>query len=606
LTQITPQNVERLEVAWHASTGEAGVKTGDNITFEATPIVVDGVMYLSTPLGKVFALNATRGVRLWSADLAVDPGSHFGDFASRGVSFWRDDAAQPDAPCATRIFAGAVDGRLAALDAKTGARCADFGEGGMVDLKQGLRNPPNPWWNRYEYELTSPPAVIGDRVVVGSAVADNNRIDAASGEVRAFNARNGRLVWTFDPVPQDPRDPAYATWQGKKAHKTGAANAWSVIAADPARDLVFVPTTSPSVDYWGGERLGDNRYANSVVALRASTGQVVWSFQTVHHDLWDYDNAAPPALVTIEHDGRSVDVVIEATKTGQLFVLDRDTGAPVFPVEERPVPQSDVPGERASPTQPFSSLPPLSPQTLTQAWGASPEALADCQAWLGKLRNDGPFTPPSRKGTLVLPSNIGGAHWGGVAYDPERGLAVVPVNTLASVIALIPHSDFRGENKRLDGRIGAGAAMMQGAPYALSRQFFITEKGDLCTPPPHGALVAVDLKEGRLAWSVPLGTRGELPVSGGEGMFNLGGPITTASGLTFIGAAPDGYFRAFETATGKELWRERLPAGARSTPMTYEGADGRQYVAVAAGGDGEVFGKSDQIVVFAVPGAAGQ
>jgi quinoprotein glucose dehydrogenase len=605
LAQITPENVGELEVAWRYSTGEASVETEENAVFEATPIVVEGVMYLSTPLGKVVALDPTTGAEIWSTDLAVDPDSEFGDFANRGVSFWRDQALPADAPCAMRIFAGAVDGRLAALDARTGESCTEFGPEGVIDLKQGLRNAPDPDWDIFEYELTSPPAIIGDLVVVGSAVADNSRVDAASGEVRAFDARTGALVWTWDPVPQDPRDPAYPTWQGPMAHDVGGANVWSVIAADPARDLVFVPTSSPSVDYWGGHRLGDNRYANSIVALRASTGEVVWHFQTVHHDLWDFDNAAPPALVTLEREGRSVDVVLQATKTGQLFVFDRDTGAPVFPVEERPVPASDVDGERTSPTQPFSSLPALSPQELGEAWGATPEIEAECRAWLARLRNEGPFTPPSREGTLVLPSNVGGVNWGGVAYDPERGLAIAAVNTIAAVITLIPREDMRAVDRKLDGRIGAEAAIMQGAPYALSRELFITAEGGFCTPPPHGALVAVDLRSGEIAWSAPLGSGAPgLSPEPTDGMVNLGGAVTTAGGLAFIGATPDGFIRAFETATGREVWRAALPAGARATPMTYLGADGRQYVAIAAGGDGALFGRSDEVVAFALPGAA--
>jgi quinoprotein glucose dehydrogenase len=600
LDQITPENVGRLAVAWRYSTGEAETETREHPRLSATPIVAEGAMYLVTPLGKVAALDPTTGVELWSHDFAVDRDGTFPDFTSRGVSVWRDAAARPDASCATRVLVGVVDARLAALDAATGTLCADFGAGGVVD-----RTGPDPDWDAFEYELTSPPAVIGDLVIVGSSVGDNSRVRSASGEVRAFHARTGALVWTWDPIPQDPDDPAYATWEGEDAHASGAANAWSVIAADPARGLVFVPTGSPSVDYWGGHRLGDNTYANSIVALRAATGAVVWHFQVVHHDLWDYDLAAPPALVTLSRDGRAQDVVLVATKTGQLFVLDRETGEPVFPVEERAVPASDVPGEQASPTQPFSAaLPALSPQTLERAWGATPEIEAECQAWLDALRNDGAYTPPSREGSLVLPSNVGGVNWGGVAYDPERRLVVVAVNTIAAVITLTPRDSFRTDAAAMSGRIGGEATVMQGAPYALRRELFLTPAGALCSPPPHGALVAVDLAEGRLAWSVPLGTAEGLPLPGADalvGIINLGGAITTAGGLTFIGATPDRSLRAFDTATGEELWRGELPAGARATPMTYLGADGRQYVVVAAGGDGELWGRSDEFVAFALP-----
>lgn len=613
-TQITTTNVGDLEIAWRFSTGEAQLETPDNQILEATPIVVEGLLYAITPLGKVFALNPTSGVLVWLQDFAVAPDSRFGDFASRGVSYWRDHVLPPETLCASRILAGVIDGRLAALDARTGAICTEFGSNGFVDLKAGLRTGPSAGRNRWEYALTSPPAIIGDLVVVGSAVADNGRIDAASGEIRAFNARSGEQVWTWDPIPQDARDPAYDTWGGAQDLNVGGANAWSVMAADADRDLVFVPTSSPSVDYWGGHRPGDNRYANSIVALRGTTGEVVWHFQTVHHDLWDYDNASPPALVTIQHQGRARDVVLQATKTGQLFVLDRNTGEPVFPIEERPVPASDVPGERASPTQPFNTvIPPLSPQFLERAWGGTTEIEASCQARLNGLRNEGPFTPPSLQGSLVMPSNIGGAHWGGVAFDPARMIAVIPVNTIASVITLIPRDTYRRDLPMTGSRIAAEDASMAGTPYVLRRQFFLSEEGGLCTPPPHGSLVAVDLATGRIAWTTPLGsaegTRLGAHFSGGtQGFLNLGGAITTAGGVTFIGAAPDAYFRAFATATGEELWRAQLPAGARSTPMTYVGDDGRQYVVVAAGGDGEdLFGYGDEFIAFALrDGQAGR
>ena len=611
LRDIDRSNVARLQVAWRYHTGEtaSGFATRAPTALEVTPLVVGTTMYISTPLGRVIALDPVTGTERWRFDPQVDRSLWFGDFASRGVSYWQDDASARDAPCAARIFVATIDTRLIALDARTGQPCAGFGSGGSVQLKNGLRNAPG---FPSEYEETSPPAIVNGLVIVGSAVADNSRIDAASGEVRAFDARTGALRWTWDPVPQDPSEPGHATWIGPNALRTGAANAWSAIAADPSRDLVFVPTSSASVDYFGGERKGQNLYANSIVALRASTGARVWHFQTVHHDLWDYDNASPPALVDVERGGRVIAAVVQTTKTGQLFVLDRETGVPIFPVSERPVPGSDVPGEEPWPTQPVSSLPALSPQSISidEIWGATPEDLAWCRARAQALRNDGTFTPPSVRGTLVLPSNVGGAHWGGVSFDPERQLVIVPTNRIAAVITLIPRESYEATRARetKGERIGVEYADMRGTPYWMKREVFLSPNGSLCTPPPFGALVAVSLRTGRIAWTTPLGTTEGLERIGVrvpadvKGMINLGGPMTTAGGLVFIGAATDAYFRAFDVETGAELWKAKLPAAGKATPMTYRGADGRQYVVIAAGGDGKAFGKSDEIVAYALPG----
>lgn len=611
LTGIRRDNVAGLQVAWRYSTGEARRPETERtqVSFEATPLVHRGVMYFSTPFGRITALDATTGAERWVRDVAIDPSLRFGDFTNRGVSLWEDDDAPSGAPCAVRIIVAAIDSRLISLDAASGQPCTSFGTAGTVNLLSGLRTAPR---NRTEYEQTSPPAVVNDLIVVGSAVADNGRIDAASGEVRGFDARTGALRWSWHPVPQDSTDPGWRTWIGPNAHQTGAANAWSVMAADPARDLVFIPTSSPSVDYYGGERKGENRYANSIVALRASTGRIVWHFQTVHHDLWDYDNAAPPALVTVLREGRAVPAVLQATKTGQLFVLHRETGVPLLRVEERPVPRSDVPGEEASPTQPFSvDVPPLSPQrwTANDMWGPTPEAAQACRRRLAGLRNEGIFTPPSERGTLVVPSNIGGAHWGGVSYDPVQELVIIPTNRIAAVITLLPQAqaDSIRRQEASGERIGLEYTTMRGTPYTLKRETLFAEGGVPCTPPPFGALVAVNLRTRQIQWSVPLGTAEGLQRFGlaippdTRGMINLGGPITTAAGLTFIAATTDAWFRAFDTVTGEELWKTRLPAGGKATPMTYLGADGRQYVVIAAGGGSGIFGRGDEVIAYALP-----
>src|SRR6266850_5014056 len=473
LTQITRENVATLQVAWTYHTGEpdmAGMSHRPP-ALEVTPLVVDGLMYISTPAGHIVALDPATGTERWRFDAGVNPHRGYGDFANRGVTYWRDARAADGSACARRIFAATIDARLYALDARSGKPCAGFGTNGAVDLRAGLRVPPL----EFEfYEVTSPPAVVGDLVITGSAIADNTSFAPASGEVRAFDARSGALTWTFDPVPRDSTDPAYRSWQGGSARSTGAANVWSVIVADPARDLVFLPTTSPAPDYYGGQRLGENRYANSLVALRASTGQMVWHFQTTHHDIWDYDNAAPPALGTVTQGGVKIPVVIQVPKTGMMYVLERTTGKPVFAVEERPVPASSVPGEQASATQPFTAVtPPLSPlqYSANDAWGPTPEAQAACRELLASLRNDGPFTPPSLQGTLVVPGNIGGAAWGGVAIDEGRAIAVVPTNRIPAWIQLFRAEGFNWDSMKTSdagrGLTDFEYTRMRGTPYIM-------------------------------------------------------------------------------------------------------------------------------------------
>jgi quinoprotein glucose dehydrogenase len=598
--------VSQLVVAWRYHTGEPPIDLPRQPSLQVTPIVVDNLMYISTPLGKVMALDPASGREIWRYDARVNPKAGYGDFASRGVATWLDTTLQPGAPCRRRIFVATMDARLIALDAASGYTCGGFGNDGMIGLREGLRVQPG---SPSTYEVTSPPAVAGDLVITGSAIADNSRPAPASGEVRAFDARTGELRWTWDPIPQNPKDPAFATWRNGSAARTGAANVWSVIAADPARDLVFLPTSSAAPDYYGGLRPGDNRYANSIVALRASTGTVVWHFQTVHHDLWDYDNAAPPALVDVTRDGKPVPAVVQATKTGQLFVLHRETGVPIFPVEERKVPASTVPGEAASPTQPFTTVtPPLSPHSFTadRAFGITPEGQAACRQMMAGLRNEGIFTPPSLEGTLVIPSNIGGAHWGGVAIDEQSGLVVVPVNRLAAVVQLIPAKGFdlaaaRQESSRLG--LGYEYTVMEETPYIMRRRLLFGPGQIPCTPPPFGALVAISLRTGQRVWEVPLGTPPPPPGAPAPaenlGMPNLGGPIVTAGRLVFIAATLDRMFRAFDVDTGKELWSAPLPAGGRATPMTYE-SGGRQFVVIAAGGGNE-FGTGDAILAYSLP-----
>jgi quinoprotein glucose dehydrogenase len=507
------------------------------------------------------------------------------------------------------VFVATAQSQLFAIDARDGKPCAAFGRGGSVNLKEGLRIPP---FEPAAYSMTSPPAVVNGVVVIGSSIGDNSRPDTASGEVRGYDARTGALKWTWDPIPQDPGDPAYGEWRGAMAHRSGAANAWTVLSADPDRDLVFVPTGSAAPDYYGALRLGDNRYSNSIVALKASNGRVVWSFQTVHHDLWDYDNASPPAFVTLARDGARVPAVLQANKAAMLFVLNGETGRPIFPVEERPVPASAIPLEEASRTQPFTTVtPPLSPQRfgVDDVWGVSEEDRAACRAALAGLRNEGVFTPPSVQGTLVMPSNIGGAHWGGVAVDPIRQIAVIPVNRIAATVQLIPREAFdlaktRAEEQRLGDDYEYN--FMRGTPYIMRRRMLLAPSRLPCTPPPFGALVAISLKTGGRLWDVPLGSMSAIlgpeaaaKMSPDWGSPNLGGPIVTAGGVVFIGAALDRSLHAFDIETGRELWRGALPESGKATPMTYRLASGEQFVAIAVGGGG-AWGVGDHVVAFHV------
>ncbi len=587
LMAITPSNVSTLKIAWTYRTGDAYQPKHDRPTaFEATPLYVDGTLFVGTPLGRVIALDPVSGKERWSYDPHINKDAGYGDYATRGVSTWK----APDG--ARRIYIATIDARLIALNAHDGKPCLDFGDNGTIDLRQGLRIAARHF---SDYEETSPPAVIGNALIVGSAIADNGATDMPSGEVRAFDVVTGKLKWTWDPIPQDPHAPGAETWKNGSAARTGAANAWSIIAADPARGLVFIPTGSASPDYYGGERLGDDLFANSVVALRADTGKMVWHFQTVHHDLWDYDVATSPLLFDIHSGHVTVPAIAIGSKTGNLFLLNRETGKPIFGVQERAVPQSDTPGEQASPTQPFPVKPgPVTPQTMTakDAFGVTDSDRQWCQAEISHLRTTGIFTPASVEGTLVVPGNIGGMNWGGMAYDPQNQMLVLPSNHLATEVKLIPRGDLdkvrNSVGRTLDG--DWEVAPQRGTPYGMMRRTLLSPHRVPCTPPPWSTLVAVDTVTGDIKWQVPLGyipspTAGKsLPPAWGS--VSLGGPIITASGLVFVAGTLDPSLYAFDVQTGKQLWRGELPTGARSTPMTYQGPDGKQYVIVSAGGHG--------------------
>ena len=603
--QIKPENVGSLEVAWEMSTGAMKGKSAETLkryAFEGTPILVGGSLVLCTPFNVVMALDPETGATRWTYDpkVATDlrPANQY---VCRGVAYWKDAKAAEGEACATRIFLGTVDSRLIALDAKTGKPCAGFGPDaarpGELDVGAG-RSLVWPG----EFSMTSPPVVTGDVVIIGSSISDNVRADAPKGTVRAFDVRTGKALWHFDPVARGAKDHPEDWPDG--AAKVGQANVWAPFSVDEKRGLVILPTTSPSPDFFGGERKGDNRYADSVVALNAATGEVVWSFQTVHHDVWDYDLPAQPTLATLMRDGKPVDVVIQVTKTGFMFVLERDTGKPFFGVEERPVPQGGVAGEFLSPTQPFPVKPPaLVPQKLEKdaAWGMIYFDKKACAAKLKGYRSEGLFTPPSLQGTVLYPFTGGGANWGGMAFDPTRHIAVVNVTIAAHIVTLFPAAEYKGR-KDTDGH--AEISPQTGTPYGMRRDIFLSMLGLPCTPPPWGKLVAVDLDDGTIKWSEPLGTVRDLapvPLPLKWGVPNFGGPLVTKSGLIFIGAAMDNYIRAFDTVSGKELWKGRLPAGGQATPMSYTWK-GRQYVVIAAGGHARSGTKlGDKVIAYALP-----
>ena len=576
LAQFDTANVSRLRLAWVYRTGDLLRSSG---RFEATPLVLDGRLYVSTPLGRVSALDPATGAERWTYDPRVDLAGDFGDLANRGVSSWRDPAAHEGDACARRIFVATVDARLIALDGATGTPCAGFGRSGTVHLGRDLLNPP-----AYpgEYEVTSPPAVIRALVVVGSSIGDNNRTDAPSGVVRAYDARTGAERWRWDPIPRRPGDPGYDTWRGATAHRTGAANAWSVMSADSALGLVFVPVGSASPDFYGGERLGRNLYANSVVALRASSGRVAWSFQVVHHDLWDYDVPAQPVAFTLRRNGQAVPALAVATKMGHLFILDRRTGRPLVPVRELPVPHSHAPGEDPWPTQPFP--PPAyrfvaESLSASQAFGLTPAGRAACAARIASLDYRGIFTPSSLRGAIHYPGHLGGFNWSGVSVDEAAGLLVAPVNQFGMVVTLVPRDSVDAVRM---AHPDAEINVQRGAPFGMMREPLLGPDRAPCTPPPWGELVGFDLASGETRLARPArqrcGARG--PRFGSP---SLGGVLMTRGGLAFVAGTLDRHLRAFDLATGRELWSTPLPVGGHALPMTYL-AGGRQYVAIAAGG----------------------
>ena len=603
-TQITLANLDNLEVAWVFRTGDAADGDdyfGRDSSFKATPILFADRLIFSTGFNRVFALDPATGRKLWVFDPQVDFSTNYSEmFTSRGVSAWQADDATNNRTCSKRVFLGTLDARLIAIDAMNGGKCRDFGRHGEIDLSQGIRN-----YRKGQYSLTSPVTVINDVVVVGSSIGDNGGVELEPGIVRGFDARTGKLLWQWDPVPRSPAAPGGSSWSNNGGEKNGGANVWSIISADLERNLVFLPTTSPSPDFYGGERLGDNLYANSVVALNAGSGEVTWHFQTVHHDLWDYDLASQPLLMDIHRDSESIPVVVQASKMGHVFVLHRENGAPVFAIEERPVPQTDVPGERSAVTQLFPRNPPPLHDGTVKIWEFSAEHAAYCAALLDDIRFDGIFTPPSLQGTLLYPGNGGGTNWGSMAADTDRQIAVLAVNRLPTIVKLVPRDTYRKTAEReRGGDLGVQFTAQSGTPYGMARFDVYNPTLMLpCLEGPWGELIAINMADGSVLWRSPLGVFPGLedhPRASAWGSLAAGGPLMTASGIVFIADRFRRKLLAYAAASGALAWSADLPAEATATPMSYS-ADGRQYVVIAAGGDsaaGTLPG--DYVIAFAL------
>ncbi len=658
LRQIHPGNVANLSVAWEYDTGEAFPGS----EMQCNPLVVDGVLYASSPNGRVFALDAATGELLWSHRPIVDGLPFRGRTRNRGFMHWRGGPG-------ARIFFAARH-LLYALDAATGTPVPEFGQDGAIDLRENLGRPPA----ALSVGMNTPGVVYGDLLVIGSIVSES--LPSAPGDIRAYDAATGALRWTFHTIPH-PGEPGHETWPQDGWKTLGGANCWAGMALDEGRGLVYAGTGSAAFDFWGGNRHGDNLYANSLLCLRAATGELVWHHQFVRHDVWDRDQPAPPVLVTVERDGRLVDAVAVATKFNQVYAFDRETGESLFPLHQVDAPPSDVAGERLAPTQTVPELPPpLGRQRLTEAdlTRRTPEAREAVLKRYRQFRSEGLFTPPSLQGTVIFPGYDGGAEWGGQAFDPETGLLYVNSNEMAWILRLVEQGELRAavNGQRLYqrhcaachledrsgtpptfpaltdlelsreqfaalvrqgvGRMPAFPNLNDGAVRALARYVLLGEAGpDVALPeiarraavpfttdgynrffdpdgypaiaPPWGTLNAVDLDAGAIAWSVPLGEYPELAEQGmpPTGTENYGGPVVTAGGLLFIGAtARDRKFRAFDKASGELLWETMLPAGGNATPAVYE-ADGRQFVVIGAGG-GKTGGVSGgTYLAFALP-----
>ncbi len=605
LDQITPANVAKLQVAWTYRIGPAADSAHSSL--QMTPLKVDDMVYICAATNVVDAIDAETGQLRWRFDPHTDL-SRGWLHACRGVTYYRVPGASSE--CAQRIYATTLDARLWALDAKSGKPCAGFGTDGAVDLSRGMGDVRGGY-----YSLTSPPTIIRGKLVLGGAVYDNQKTGEASGVVRAFDAVTGAFAWAWDMGR-----PGITTEPGPgETYTLGTPNVWSLMSADETLGLVYLPMGNATPDYFGGQRRPfDDQYSSAVVALDAQTGQPRWSFQTTHHDLWDYDVPAQPTLIDLPGtDGSSTPALIQPTKRGQIFLLDRRDGKPLASVEERPVPQGAAAGDYTSATQPFSTgMPSFSSNTLQEKdmWGITPLDQLWCRIKFKQARYEGTMTPPGLQPILNYPGTLGGVDWGGVAIDPVRQLLVVNSNRLANYVRLIPRAEADRMGVKPLGEPGAkaitGIRAQGNTPFAVSATPFLSPIDVPCQQPPFGELTVVDLKSRKVVWTRVIGTARDsgpfgipalLPIP--MGTPNTGGSMITKSGLIFIGATQELAFRAIDVATGKTLWERRLPAGGQATPMSYVSpASGRQFVVIAAGGHSILRSKTgDYVVAYALP-----
>ncbi|EPX87657.1 quinoprotein glucose dehydrogenase [Rubellimicrobium thermophilum DSM 16684] len=587
VARFTPATVGNLVRAWEVRTGDVSDGSGDRpaTVWSATPVYANGMLYLGTPFYRILALDPATGAEIWSYDshstleALTQPA-----LKNRGVAYWESGQ---QGPCEKRVYLGTMDAHLHAVDADTGALCPDFGEGGILDVNR---------WNRvnarFPFSLLQPPLVVGDRLYLGWAGKDWEYAVAPPGNLLALDARTGRLEWELSFIPEE------------MIPQTGTANIWTAMSADPELGLLYAPVSSPSPNYWGGNRTDPIPLATSVTAVDLETGEVVWSFQHVHHDIWDYDTPAAPQLVDIERDGQTIPALVQTTKQGFLYVLDRRTGEPLFPVEERPVPPSDAEGEVASPTQPFALTPPPTNDPFRMPgvwWLADLTSGGQCSRERETYRYEGIFTPPSEQGTFLYPGTAGANNWGGAAVDDRNDILYVNSMRVVQVLTLIPREEY----DRIQGDSGneEGYYPQEGAPYGIHLTEWRNALGLPCWEPPYGTFAAYDLRSGERLYEVPFGLSQQWGFYGLRdwGSPTLGGPVATAGGVIFIGASMDNRVRALDAATGRELWSDIVDAPVVANPAVFT-HDGVDYVVFVAGGNSILKDEvSDQVVAYRLP-----